>query len=315
MEPKRRLSNIDVQFISLVDKGANMKRIILKSDDLPDNPSIVKSVEILKTDIEKRMVFGIVYSPEETDSQGDVATAEEIEKAAHAFMKNRRIGKIDKNHSTEAGEGFVAESWITKDNDSLFANDAPVGSWAVGIKIENDETWKEIKKGDIGGLSLMGTATIEHLEKSEEKNIWNLIKQKLGLEDVAKAGRVISGANAKKISDAISVLTQLLENSKVERKEDSMADEEKQALIDEINKSIDEKFAALKKDLNEQFEPVVNKLTDDVKKNADILAQLKKSNGSQQQEGQETSDDEVAKLEKEGKYKDKEGVVRKHVFV
>lgn len=94
-----------------------------------------------------------------------------------------------------------------------------------------------------------------------------------------------------------------------------MADEEKQALIDEINKSIDEKFAALKKDLNEQFEPVVNKLTDDVKKNADILAQLKKSNGSQQQEGQETSDDEVAKLEKEGKYKDKEGVVRKHVFV
>ena len=76
-----------------------------------------------------------------------------------------------------------------------------------------------------------------------------------------------------------------------------------------------DQFAALKKELNDQFEPVVNKLTDDVKKNADILVQLKKSNGSQQNAGQETGDDELRKLEQEGKYKDEKGVVRKHVFV
>ena len=298
MEPKRRLSDIDVQFISLVDKGANMKRIILKSDDLPDHTSLSKTVEILKTDIKKHMVFGIVYSPEETDSQGDITSPEEIEKSAHGFMKNRRIGKIDKNHNTEAGEGFVAESWITKENDSLFANDAPVGSWAVGIKIEKDETWEEIEKGDIGGLSLMGTATIEEIAKAYSwlENIFKRLGIKKGkfkdtmiaskarrmmwditdafsqgvneimsekfkgdkkdaltkmveelqdyiekdfpgdLKDVAKAGRVISGSNAKKISDAISVLTQLLESSKLEKKEDSMTDEEKKALVDELKK-------------------------------------------------------------------------------
>jgi len=315
LEPLRRLSDIDVQFISLVDKGANMKRIILKSDDLPETPSFVKSVEILKTDIEKRMVFGIVYSPEETDSQGDIATLEEIEKAAHAFMKNRRIGKVDKNHNTEAGEGYVAESWLTKENDSLFATDAPVGSWAVGIKIEKDETWEEIKKGAIGGLSLMGTATIEQLQKSDEKNIWTLIKEKLGLDDVEKAGRKISGASAKKITDAIAVLNQLLEESTVEKKEDSMTEEEKKALTDEIAKGVKEQFDALKKELNDQFQPIVNKLNDDVKKNSVILAGLKKSNGIQTQDGQETTpEEEKAELEKQGKYKDEKGVVRTYMF-
>ena len=165
MEPKRRLSKIDVSFISLVDKGANQKKIIFKSEDTPDNPSLNKTVPIAKYDEEKGIVYGIVYSPEETDSQGDIASAEEIEKAAYAFMKNGRVQAVDKQHNEQVGEEYVCESWITKEADALFPDD-PVGSWAVGIKIEDEVTKQEIRDEKITGLSMAGLAVGENLEKS-----------------------------------------------------------------------------------------------------------------------------------------------------
>lgn len=313
MDPKRRLSNIDVLYISLVDKGANMKKIVFKSDNLPEDPPISKIVEILKTDVDKKMVYGIVYSPEETDSQGDIASAEEIEKAAYGFMKYRRSGKIDKMHNMEPEQGFTAETWITRESDALFKNDAPEGSWAVGIKIENAETWDEIKDKKLTSLSLMGSANTEQLEKSESGNIWNLIKQKLGLEDVEKAGRVISTLNMKAIQDAIDALEKLKESAKVEKMEESeMTDEDKQVIADMITKGNEE----LKKDLNTQFDKVIGDLKDSVKKHEDTFAELSKSKGSEQQKGQETDEEkEAAELEKQGKWKDKEtGKIRSYTF-
>ncbi|MCK4822626.1 hypothetical protein KA005_43080 [bacterium] len=320
MDPKRRLSNIDVLYISLVDKGANMKKIVFKSDNLPEDPPISKIVEILKTDVDKKMVYGIVYSPEETDSQGDIASAEEIEKAAYGFMKYRRSGKIDKMHNMEPEEGFTAESWITRENDALFKDDSPEGSWAVGIKIEKAETWGEVKDKKLTSLSLMGSANTEQLEKSESDNFWKLLKKKLGIEDVDKAGRVISTLNTKKIQDAINALNNLLESAKVEKTEESeMTDEEIKTGIDD---GLKDGFAEglkkvsddLKKEFNDKFDKVFNEIKDTVAKHETTFAHLEKSKGSTQQKGQETDDKEAAELAKRGQYKDKEGKVRTHVF-
>ena len=179
MDPKRRLKDIDVYFISLVEKGANKKKIIYKGDNFQDSPDVDKIVSIRKVDEEKRIVYGIVYSPEETDSQGDVASAQEIEKAAYAFMKNARTKKVDKNHDETPDEGYIAESWITKEVDALFSED-PQGSWAVGIKVEKDDTWDEIKKGGITGFSLMGRAAVEQVTK-KSNSILDKIKATLGI--------------------------------------------------------------------------------------------------------------------------------------
>lgn len=316
MDPKRRLSNIDVLWLSLVDKGANMKKVVFKSDNLPEDPPISKIVEILKTDIDKKMVYGIVYSPEETDSQGDIAAESEIEKAAHGFMKYRRSGKIDKNHNMEPEQGFTAESWITRENDALFKDDAPEGSWAVGIKIENDETWGEVKKGEITGLSLMGNADTERLEKSESDNFWRLFKKKLGLEDINKTGKTISALNTKTIQATIDALTNLLESAKLEKTEESeMTDEEIKKLSGSISETVKKDvIETVKKELNEKFDKSFNELKDTVTKHEKTFAELSKSNSSNQQEGQETDDAEKAELEKKGQYKDKDGKVRTHVF-
>lgn len=91
---KGLIKNIQVDFNSLVKKGANQKEIIFKSAT-----AFSKSIELKKIDEEKRMVYGIIYSPEETDSQGQYSTSEEIEKAAEQFMKSGKTQMIDKNHN------------------------------------------------------------------------------------------------------------------------------------------------------------------------------------------------------------------------
>lgn len=157
-----KLSNIAITHISLVKAGANKKSIIYKSAD--GEPPYARNIEIKKSDDEQGIIYGIVYAPNEVDTDGDYTDVDEILKASYAFMKSRFTNNVDKDHSFEVEKAFVAESWIVKENDPIFP-DEPVGSWAVGIKLEDEELKKGVKDGDIAGISMAGTAT-----KTEEEN-------------------------------------------------------------------------------------------------------------------------------------------------
>jgi hypothetical protein len=141
MEIKRRLKKIEANFISLVGKGANNKIIIFKSANINDGMQYEKHVNIKKVDEDQHMVYGIVYSPDEIDLQGDFASAEVIKDMAYSFMKNARTNNVDQHHNFIGDEGFVAESWLIKPGDGVFTYEKE-GSWAVGIKVEKEETWQ-----------------------------------------------------------------------------------------------------------------------------------------------------------------------------
>lgn len=167
-----KLSNIAITHISLVKAGANKKSIIYKSAD--GEPPYARNIEIKKSDDEQGIIYGIVYAPNEVDTDGDYTDVDEILKASYAFMKSRFTNNVDKDHSFEVEKAFVAESWIVKENDPIFP-DEPVGSWAVGIKLEDEELKKGVKDGDIAGISMAGTATKTEeenptVEKADEKN-------------------------------------------------------------------------------------------------------------------------------------------------
>lgn len=180
-KPKRKLKKVDASFISLVTAGANNKSIIYKSKDYSEDANnFAKEIKILKTDEDQRMVFGIVYSPDEVDSQGDIATAEVIKEMAYNFQKNAHSNNVDKQHSFKGEEGFVAETWITKAGDNVFPTEKE-GSWAVGIKIEKEETWALVKSGEIKGLSLAGVAEIEPIEDDEPDSFLQKIRKAFGL--------------------------------------------------------------------------------------------------------------------------------------
>lgn len=162
----KKLSAIAITHISLVKAGANGKSIIYKSKDA--EPSYAKTIEIKKSDREEGVVYGIVYSPDQEDSQGDSATAGEIKKAAYAFMKNRNTLNVDKEHSFEVEKAFVSESWVLKANDPVFP-DEPAGSWAVAIQLEDEQLKKSVKAGEIAGISMAGTATKEESKPEVKK--------------------------------------------------------------------------------------------------------------------------------------------------
>lgn len=100
---------------------------------------VEKTVRIVKSDSKRRVAYGIVLAPDEHDDEHDTISAEEIEKAAYSFMYAGRYQQVESDHDGEAGKGFVAESWLVRSGDPLFAEE-PDGAWAVGIKVTDVET-------------------------------------------------------------------------------------------------------------------------------------------------------------------------------
>ncbi|AUJ25182.1 XkdF-like putative serine protease domain-containing protein [Virgibacillus dokdonensis] len=163
----RELINANITHVSYVDKGANQKQFFFtKSDKQPDFQKEVK-LFINKEDEEQQLVYGVVYEPNVEDSHGDFMTADSIEKAAHGFMKDAR--NIDTQHNFESGVGEVVESYIAPADFELGDETITKGSWVLVTKA-SDEIWEEIKKGEITGYSMAGTAeTIKKQNKRQNK--------------------------------------------------------------------------------------------------------------------------------------------------
>lgn len=154
----RKLTELNVQFISLVKKGANGEPItVYKSSEYSGPGENMKEtmVTICKVDELNHIVKGIVYKPNELDAHGDWMEPEEIKKAAHNFMKSGNIGNIDTGHNLQKVDAFVCESYIAKANDPEGYTE---GAWVVAVKIEDSEVWDSISKGDYQGFSMWGKA-------------------------------------------------------------------------------------------------------------------------------------------------------------
>lgn len=271
-----RLQNIDVEWISLVKKGANKRPVICKAATSDPAPPELKTVEIRKLDEEKQMVFGVVYAPDDVDTQGEYAKAEDIEKAAHSFMRDLRNDRIDKQHNELPQEAFVAETWIVRKADELFPEDE--GAWAVGIKVEDPDLWQLAKDGEIGGLSMGGTAD-KVVEKaisfSDAESLDGLYGKLMRLEDAiysiiadedledktAKVGESIDQFKASILdgiskADSTGLVGRVLKFFKREPKapEDDMDKKDTEKLIDE-------KLTKFGEDLRKELSPEENKET------------------------------------------------------
>ncbi len=150
----KELIDLHVEFISLVKNPANGEKIVFKSGS--DN-KVVINIPIEKYDNDKKLVYGIVYSPGKLDSDNEYAASETIAKAAHEFMEGLLLKNVDSNHDFMGGKGTVVESYISDK-----------GAWQVVIKVKDDKLWDDVKKGDINGISLAGTAG--KIEKSKKDN-------------------------------------------------------------------------------------------------------------------------------------------------
>jgi len=187
----KRLKDINVTHISLVAKAANERTFIYKSAD--KEPLYDNIVKIAKVDEEKGLVYGIVYEVEKEDAQGDLASAIEIEKAAHNFLKSLNNRNVDTQHNFKGEGACVVESWIVRKGDEIFP-DATPGAWAVTIELEKEELKKAVKNGDYTGLSMAGTAIREDIAITD-KSLTETIKSVF--ENVLKSFK--SGEKSQKV--------------------------------------------------------------------------------------------------------------------
>jgi DNA adenine methylase len=124
---------------------------------------------------EERYVLGVVMEPGEVDTQGHTETAEEIRKAQQGWMMAYRTGGeaghftvqhartkdgkvIDSDHKFA-----VLECYIQKSDETYEGHAFKAGSWMMAERVLDDEMWSAIKKGEITGFSIGGTAVVNPL--------------------------------------------------------------------------------------------------------------------------------------------------------
>lgn len=164
----RELKNVNITHVSYVDKAANKKKFFLTKSE--KQPNFEKQVRVLvnKEDSAEKLVYGVVYEPDSIDAHEDFMTAEEIEKAAHTFMKDYR--NLDKQHDFVPGAGEVVESYVAPDDFTVGGETIKKGSWVLVTKA-TDEVWEAIQKGEITGYSMAGTAEAIEVEKQEDEHV------------------------------------------------------------------------------------------------------------------------------------------------
>jgi methyl-accepting chemotaxis protein len=164
LKAKHRLSQLWVREITLCQNPAvpDATFAVIKHDGAPDGQEpVVKASKILKIDDDKKQVFGYVLVPDRVDSQGDVISKAEIEKAAHRFMQMGFDGTVQGDgtgleHQFFTDIGRPIESAIDTYGaiGKSHGIESVPGAWWVGVRVTNDGVWKSIKDGSLTGFSI-----------------------------------------------------------------------------------------------------------------------------------------------------------------
>ena len=122
------------------------------------------------------MCYGAVCVPDKeiyrNDASGEYTitfSKESIEKMSQNFMKNYRQGNVTLQHSEDAENIVLVESWIKADMSAdksiaLGLNpELPVGTWFAGYKVNDTDTWDRIKNNELRGFSIEAVIEVNEL--------------------------------------------------------------------------------------------------------------------------------------------------------
>ncbi len=161
-EEEAKVTNIT---IGLYDAESKLK----KSDE--------KNFNILKSDDEKRLVFGWANVSIRTDGeqiedlQEDLIDPEDLEEAAYEYVLNFRDSGEEHNPDLRKKATLVESCVFTEEKQKAIGipeGNVPIGWW-VGFKVHDDDAWEKIKDGTYKMFSIEGTATRIPLEGGENE--------------------------------------------------------------------------------------------------------------------------------------------------
>jgi len=172
---------------------------------LVESPAIEENFVALKNhviqfktiDAEKRIVVGLALIPEKPIYRRDkdeeyyiFFSKDTVRKTAELYLKNHNNNNATLEHKSKANGVCVVESWIVedveKDKTFFYGLNAVVGSWAVVMRITNEEIWQDVKKGTYKGLSIEGYFA-DKMEAPKEK-----VEEQLSEELLSKIKSILN---------------------------------------------------------------------------------------------------------------------------
>lgn len=171
----------DVFAISLVDAPAIEVDFIALAKQKP--------LQVFLEREDKHMLVGAVLVPNKPiyRNQGGEEfyvqfSSQTIEKLAHNFLMSDRIYSFTEQHEVIADNVAVVESWIKlSENDKSveYGIEAPIGTWFIAAKVENDDLWAKVKNGELNGFSVEAFCNLDEINLNihkEEMNKDNEVK-------------------------------------------------------------------------------------------------------------------------------------------
>ena len=167
---------LGVDRLSLVARPAVQTNFIALSE-----AEKVHRIQLLKSNLAQQMLYGVALKPDQLIYRRDADGGEynitfpkdQVTKIAQRYLKNGNQNKINIEHTDKMIPASVVETWITVDTDKDkikavgLAEDLPVGSWCVGIKVDRLEDWEAyVESGAVLGISLEGD--FDHIIKLKE---------------------------------------------------------------------------------------------------------------------------------------------------
>ena len=125
-------------------------------------------VEVTKAiEVEQRRALFVVLEPDTVDLHGDIYSADEVEKACINF--NTHCNKANLFHQVQIETAKIEQSFISP-SDVLLDDGRMIkkGTWLQWFYFpegnsDSDKLWKQVKSGDICGVSIGCRASVEEL--------------------------------------------------------------------------------------------------------------------------------------------------------
>lgn len=122
--------------------------------------------KVQKADKHRQIIYGVVLEPETLDSQDDYMLPDQVEKAAHTYMKKVARGKSSVSKLQHRKQGFFKgkpgvvpiESFIAPVDFSYDGKEMiKKGTWVMALHVEDPAIWDDVLSGEYTGLSIGGT--------------------------------------------------------------------------------------------------------------------------------------------------------------
>lgn len=163
----------DVFAISLVEEPAIEMDFIALAKQKP--------LQVFLEREDKHMLVGAVLVPNKPiyrNQNGEEFyvqfSSQTIEKLAHNFLMSDRIYSFTEQHQDIADNIAVVESWIKlSENDKSvdYGIDAPIGTWFIEAKVDNDDLWAKVKNGELNGFSVEALCNLEEINLKIQKEM------------------------------------------------------------------------------------------------------------------------------------------------